>query len=391
MRRKLIIIILAALWSGQTLAATYKENAIQILTKTVTNLLAMQKVKYRYIREISYVADNYFSKDSADCYFEFDKNVASRFQLNSDNSLQVYNGSEYFSLDKQAKSYELHIQPKQKLFSNFSFFFNSIPALKNALPDVVNNDSVGKSAYDTIIANKAYKVLRLTLHNKVIGYLGGFEHITTKMDFYYDLILDPATYIPIQVIERNSLNKGDHTITTFKDFNTEPVIPGELSWYYSTYTKEYKPAQKAELKPLIAVGTVLKDWELPEYKENDLAVLRSKNLKGKVVIMEFWIKNCGPCMASFPHLKQLQENYKNSAVQVVTINSYDSQKDVGFFYNREKPAYKMLYSGKLLAKELGVNMFPQAIIIDKSGKVVYAGDFGDDSNAQIEKVVESNL
>lgn len=391
MKRILYAIVFIALWSGQTLAKNNDEGAKQILNKVVASLSGLQKVKYRYTREISYVADNYYSKESADCYFEFEKNVTSRFQLNTDHSSQIYNGSEYFNLDKQAKSYELTVQPKQKLFSNFSFFFNSIPALKNALPDVVSDDSIGKSVSDTLIANKAYKVLNLTIHNKVIGYLGGFEHITTKMDFYYYLIIDPVSYLPLQIIERNNLNKADRTITKYENIDTGPAVPGELTWYYSTYTNEYKPAQKAALKPLVAVGTVLKDWELPEYKGNDLAVLQSKSLKGKVVIMEFWIKNCGPCMASFPHLKHLQEKYKDAAVQLITVNAYDSPKDVGFFYDREKPAYKMLYSGKLLAKDLGVNMFPQAIIINKSGKVIYAGDFDEHSDTRIEQVTDSNL
>lgn len=40
---------------------------------------------------------------------------------------------------------------------------------------------------------------------------------------------------------------------------------------------------------------------------------------GKVYIVEFWATWCGPCLAAMPHLVQLQEQYKDSGLEVIGV------------------------------------------------------------------------
>ena len=48
----------------------------------------------------------------------------------------------------------------------------------------------------------------------------------------------------------------------------------------------------------------------------------------------------------------------------------------------------MLYRGAEIAKELGVGFYPTAILIDKNGKVVYAGGF---NHQVIENLIRAHL
>lgn len=54
------------------------------------------------------------------------------------------------------------------------------------------------------------------------------------------------------------------------------------------------------------------------------------DLKGKVVVLDFWATWCGPCIASFPHMRDMVEKYKDSPVAFVGVTSIQ-----GFVANLE--------------------------------------------------------
>ena len=43
-------------------------------------------------------------------------------------------------------------------------------------------------------------------------------------------------------------------------------------------------------------------------------------IKGKYILLDFWSKGCGPCVASIPELKEIEEQYKEQ-LEVVSISS----------------------------------------------------------------------
>lgn len=53
------------------------------------------------------------------------------------------------------------------------------------------------------------------------------------------------------------------------------------------------------------------------------------DLKGKVVILDFWATWCGPCQVSMPGLEKIYQQIKNKGVVVLSLNTWD-----------EKPAFK---------------------------------------------------
>lgn len=389
---KTVLLIIAVLYAipATVFAIDTSISATHTLEFTAKQLSAIRSVDYQYNREINNYKDNYFSKFSADCYLEFDQeNKVSRFQVQSLNGKEVYNGIEYFFLDKQAKTYTRLENPSQQSFNNFSFFYNSLASLKNTLNRIIGDDSIPRSQRDTLIKNKTFKIVRLSMHNKALSYLDGLSHFTIDITIFYDLIIDPVSFLPYQILEHNSVDHDQYfTRTTYSAIRSAPLEPKPLSWLFATYQQDYRPKEKNSFIPLVKVGTDLKEWVLPEYTQSKTSVVKSSAFTHKILIMDFWIKNCGYCMESFAHLKTLQEEFGKEEVQIITVNAGDPVKEIAFFYKREKPAYKMLYNGLSLANSLGVQGFPTVIITDKTGKIIYAGNF---NQQKIESIVKDNL
>lgn len=351
--------------NAQSAAITFKQVAMALDKLTA--------VQYDSYREINNYKDNYFAKNSGSSYFDFDPTAdgkVSRFQLRSEKMFQVYNGTEYFVLNESNKTAEFEKRKAQSL-GNLSLLFNSIATLRISLPVVAGDAAIPKSVKDTTIEGRVYHLLKFELHKKTIEFPKGFSSFEVDVTRYYDLVVDKKTLFPYIIIDRNSLMKDQYfTKTVFTNIETKPEKPAASSWFFSSYTG-YSPKQSVKQKPLVAVGASMPQWILPEYKEGATDSVGQSAFKGKKVLMEFWIKNCGYCMLAFPEMKGLQEKYGKS-VDILSVNAYDDRKEIDFFYKREKPAYKMLYNGEKLANDLGIYGYPAFVILDESGKVIYS-------------------
>lgn len=50
--------------------------------------------------------------------------------------------------------------------------------------------------------------------------------------------------------------------------------------------------------------------------------LKDGDLKGKVVLLDFWAVWCGPCIATFPHLKEWNEKYSEKGLVIIGLTQY---------------------------------------------------------------------
>ena len=122
------------------------------------------------------------------------------------------------------------------------------------------------------------------------------------------------------------------------------------------------------------------------------------DLKGKVVVVDFWATWCGPCISSFPKVRDLVERYNGYDVAVVgvtsvqgfhierkdgekTSNRIDCKDDVAketglmpVFIKDMKMTWPVVFSEDSCFNPMfGVNGIPHVAIIDPSGKVRYNG------------------
>ena len=84
------------------------------------------------------------------------------------------------------------------------------------------------------------------------------------------------------------------------------------------------------LPEVVNVGDQMVDGDLYDMKGN---LHHLSEFKGKYIMLDFWSLGCGPCLQSFPELKEVSEMYKDS-LEIVSI-SMDTKESWSDFVERK--------------------------------------------------------
>lgn len=122
------------------------------------------------------------------------------------------------------------------------------------------------------------------------------------------------------------------------------------------------------------VGQPVPDFTLNKISYYSKKQASSKDFRGKWLILDFWSRGCGSCVASWPKMNKLQEELKdNVQLILVGVNSgYWGGKEMEITYEnlRKKRGLKMVtVYDSLIAKAWGVVTVPHIVVVDPQGIV----------------------
>ena len=132
--------------------------------------------------------------------------------------------------------------------------------------------------------------------------------------------------------------------------------------------------QTAAANEATATLALLKDpIEVPGFTVTDLdgKTVSFADLKGKVVLVNFWATWCPPCRAEIPDLVLLQEKYRDKLVILGVSEDEDATPaQVRAFGVEQKMNYPIIMKTPELAKIFkGVSALPTTFVIDPEGKI----------------------
>jgi peroxiredoxin len=101
------------------------------------------------------------------------------------------------------------------------------------------------------------------------------------------------------------------------------------------------------------------------------ANVKLSDLKGKVVLLNFWATWCGPCKVEIPWFIEFQQTYKDRDFTVVGVSmDDDGWASVKPYVTEKKINYRVVIGDDKMARIYGgVESLPTTFVIDRAGKI----------------------
>ena len=118
--------------------------------------------------------------------------------------------------------------------------------------------------------------------------------------------------------------------------------------------------------PVTSIGTLAPEFTLRNLEGKEV---RLSDLRGKVVVLDFWATWCPPCRSAMPAIELLHRQLKDKGLVVLGIDDEDSVEQSAFLRNFGYSFSSLVDPAKKIGNLYNVGGIPRTIIIDEEGKI----------------------
>ena len=404
--KKILILFLAAAAIG---LQSCSPNPEKIMAKAYEKCQSVENGYYEMQHYMKYMSGNDTTKQSYKCHFKKlpgDSIFSSAFHyvMESPGGLQrgyLYTGNTFVRYNYADSSGTIMQKEKwadkiNNIKHNYTFYSPLVNRLSYPLKSA-SDTTENKHTYTFLGEQKVndydcYHILRLT-DTAGTSYPG-----TTPIRIASQFWINKADYVPVQytlefeLIEMgvDTVNQYEiNTLTTYHLNNVKDSLLFNLSSVPAYFKlSDYVPHKAPEL---LAVGSTAPGWSLLSLKNQQVTL---NDLRGSLVLIDFFYKSCHPCMLALPTLQRLHEKYHDRGLRIVGIDPYDSKEEdeLDDFLTKRGITYTVLLSDKNVPEQYHVSGYPTLYLIGYEGKVIFRQvGYGETTEENLEKIILKNL
>ncbi|MDA1013317.1 MAG: TlpA disulfide reductase family protein [Planctomycetota bacterium] len=199
-----------------------------------------------------------------------------------------------------------------------------------------------------------------------------------------------------ELIRSVSIRMPDETLDIAKSLASDLQVAGDhqaakqtydrvsTAFFLNTFVRRLCDGRMAKLQLVNQAAPAIRSTSTND-KTIDLA-----ELKGKVVLVDFWATNCPPCLKEFPRLKQLYADYHDRGFEVIGISLDEEREIVDRFQAKWELPWPLVVSiqgrGPIRTR-YRVETIPSMFLVDKTGKIVAADLTNDSLRRAVAKLV----
>lgn len=110
------------------------------------------------------------------------------------------------------------------------------------------------------------------------------------------------------------------------------------------------------------------DFTLKDYAGRDVKL---SDLKGNVVLVNFWATWCSTCVVEMPSMERLLTRMRGKPFRLLAVSVDEGWPEIRKFFAKGTPLEILLDSARTTPKLYGTEKFPESFIIDKDGTLRY--------------------
>lgn len=223
------------------------------------------------------------------------------------------------------------------------------------------------------------------------------------------LLLKDKTEVALNVREPKSesakakldVYEGTSVQEQLKQLDPEKVL-AEAEEVSKIIEQKFKDAKLArgtvgEMAPRLMTGlrampNLMIGKPAPEIESTTLDGKKAKlsDLRGKVVVLDFWATWCGPCRAMIPHERELVERLKDKPFVLVSISADAEKETLTKFLEKTPMPWLHWHNGDKggAMDSYNIEAFPTIFVLDDKGVIRYKGVRGEAMDKAVDALLK---